>query len=118
MSILENNTHKDAQKLLLEGYDIRKRIETIKLSIIKGVSKEVALENQAMEHEINSSLETLTQMQKILAERTDLDEETFVKELDSFGSNYRKVISYLAHKYGMSVVDELIRKQQEDTVQK
>ncbi len=109
-------SHKDANQIILEGSEIRRRIAEIRSrqdAVRQTVSQEMDTERKTAELEIISSLEILSQTQKILVTRTDLDEESFAKELDTFVSNYSKVISYLAHKYGMPLVDELIRKQQE-----
>ena len=116
MNSLENTqkTHKEAQRVLLDGHALRKQIEGIKRSMEDSVSKEIAAERQLAESEIVSSLKILDQEQKLLVENQNLDGETFAKQLDMFGVNYKKVIGHLARKYGMAIVDEIIKRQQPD----
>lgn len=116
MNSLENTqkTHKEAQRVLLDGHALRKQIEGIKRSMEDSVSKEIAAERQLAESEIVSSLKILDQEQKLLVENQNLDGETFAKKLDIFGVNYKKVIGHLARKYGMAIVDEIIKRQQPD----
>lgn len=99
---------------MLEGASLRRRIEKLKRSMEDRVSKEMDAERQPAESEIVSSLNILNQEQKLLVENKTLDEETFAKQLDMFGENYKKVISHLARKYGMAIVDEIIKRQQPD----
>jgi predicted Mrr-cat superfamily restriction endonuclease len=103
---------RDAQGVQLEGPAIRRRIEQIKRAIVTDIFDDESREKVIAPLEINSSLEILDKEQELLLNKEGLSNEEFSEQLDKFVDNYRRVLEYLAGKYGSKTVGEIIKKRQ------